>query len=193
MAEPGGSRDHEHLDDNLREAWEFWSDDHSRASVSENGRMTVAPQKVLTNIEQALERIDLDITVPFALEDVASAEELWVIVDQLSLGSMLLTHAANTAFGILLARYPEDLVRAPIPPELDVRTMTPFRGTDREHELARQVFNRRAGSRTDLDEVEELLPELDSHTSSEVITALLLLIVMYGLKVNALQRRAGKQ
>jgi hypothetical protein len=164
---------------------------HERASLtgSDDG-FVVAPHKVLANIDHALERLDLDINAMVAVEDFASPEELMVIVDRLRMGSLLFSHTVNTAFRIMLARYPEGLVRAPIPPEYDVRTVVPLTGSDREHELARQVFNHRADAPEPLDEA-ELLPQLAGYSSPEVLVGFMLLYAMYGLKLNALKQRTG--
>lgn len=175
-----------------RATGELLDDHHDRASATGAGdEFLVAPHKVLANIDLAIERLDLDISAHVAIEDFASPEELMVIVDRLGMGSMLLAHTANTAVRIMLARYPHELVRNAIPPEVDVRTMVPITGTDREHDLARRVLNRRAGSEVELDESTPL-PELaDGYEPPEVLTAFVLLYALYGVKLNALKQRTG--
>jgi hypothetical protein len=164
---------------------------HDRASVSGPGdELLVAPHKVLANIDHALERLDLDLNAMVAIEDFTSPHELMVIVDRLRMGSMLLAHTVNTAFRIMLARYPEDLVRAPLPPELDVRAMVPLTGSDREHELARRVFNRRAEAPEALDETTPL-PDVAGHEPLEIPAGFVLLYAMYGVKLSALKQRTG--
>jgi hypothetical protein len=174
-----------------RETRELLDPYADRASVTgPDDQFVVAPHKVLANIDLALERLDLDINAMVSIEDFASVYELMTLIDELGMGSMLLAHTVNTAFGVMLARYPEDLVRAPIPPQLDVRTIVSLTGTDREHELARRVFNRRAEAPAALDETESL-PEVEGHSSPEVLTGFVLLYAMYGIKLNALKDRTG--
>lgn len=164
---------------------------HDRASITRSGAgFVVAPHKVLANIDHALKRLDLDLNTTVAVYDFANPDELLVIVERLRVGSMLLSHTVNTAFRIMLARYPEDLVRVPVPSHFDVRTMVPLTGSDREHELARQVFNRRADASADLEETEPL-PELAGYETPEILVGFMLLYAMYGLKLNALKQRTG--
>lgn len=198
MRDPGGmgaldwfSRKFRREEQDRREAGELFDDYHHRASITgPDDEFAVAPHKVLTNIDFAMERLDLDINQPVAIEDFAHPDELMMLVDHLRMGSMLLAHTANTAFRIMLARYPEDLVRARVPKELDVRKMLPLSGSDREHELARRVFNRRAKAAEELEETAPL-PDVAGYDSLEITNGFMLLWAMYGLKLGALKRRTG--
>ncbi len=86
---------------------------HDRASILDGDDLIVAPGKVLANVEHAMERIDNDINTSVAINDFSSAEELMSIVETMSMGPMLLERTLNTAFRIMLNRYPEELVRVP--------------------------------------------------------------------------------
>lgn len=163
---------------------------HDRASVLEGDQLIVVPGKVLANIELAMERIDNDIDTSVAIGDFASPEELMLLVGTMSMGPVLLERTLNTAFRIMLNRYPEELVRAPFPPEFDVRILTPLDVTDRQHEVARSLFQLRAG--TDIAIGSELVKvEIRECSGPDVVSIFMVVFAMYGLKVSAIQHRTG--
>jgi hypothetical protein len=90
---------------------------HPRASISDGDQLLIVPGKVLENIAFAMERVDIDIDTAVSIEgDVAPVDELVSMVENLRLGPTLAVHVANTAMRIMSARYPEELVRTPLPP-----------------------------------------------------------------------------
>lgn len=70
--------------------------------------------------------MDNDIDTPVAIEDVSSVEEGWVLANDFRMEPTLAVHVVNTAMRIMSARYPAELVRAPLPPEYDLRKLQPF-------------------------------------------------------------------
>lgn len=163
---------------------------HDRASILDGDDLVVDPGKVLANFELAMERIDNDIDTPVAINDFASAEELMSIVHTMSMGPMLLERTLNTAFRIMLNRYPEELVRAPLPPDFDVRKLAPLDLTGDQNELGRSLFNLRARMDADIgsDDVEA---EISGCSDFDVVNSFMAVFVIYGLKVGALKSRTG--
>jgi hypothetical protein len=157
---------------------------HPRASVSDGDRMLIQPGKVLTNIAFAMERVDTDISTPVSIEeDGASVDELVSMVRDLGLGPALAVHVANTAMEIMSARYSEELVRRPLPPQFDLRELAPLTITDQQHEIAKTIFNRRATSAADL--AEDDVPELESLGMADQVQVFVALFYMFGKKVGA--------
>jgi len=164
---------------------------HRRASIADGGQMIIAPGKVLDNIAHAMERVDVDIATPISIEeDVATVNELLTLVDNLKLGPTLAVHTVNTALKIMAARYPDDLVRTPLPPEYDLRNVSPIEIDDRVHDIAKTIFNLRSSREEDLseDDVSATLRSLDVPDQMTVFVAL---FYMFGTKVGALKNRTG--
>lgn len=90
---------------------------------------------------------------------------------------------------IMSARYPADLVRAPLPPEYDLRKLTPLKFADEQHQIAKTVFNRRAASQVDLDQ--EDIPEAEALDAEGQVQVFVALFYMFGTKVGALKHRTG--
>lgn len=83
------------------------------------------------------------------------------------------------------------LVRAPFPPEYDLRKLFPaFRVNDELHETARTIFNQRTARETDLTEadVDTLFEPLDRNDQLQIFCAL---FYMYGTKIGAMKHRMG--
>lgn len=162
---------------------------HQRASISEDGRMTIRPDKVLANLEEAMERIDIDINAEVAMEDVASATELTAMVQSLRMGPLLAVHIVNTGLRIM-DRYPAELVRRPLPPEYQLSKIVPMEITGRPHDTAKAIFNRRTASQVDLT-TDDVTDDLDQLTVPEQVTVIVALFVMYGSKIGALKYSTG--
>jgi hypothetical protein len=96
----------------------------------------------------------------------------------------------NTAMRIMSARYPAELVRAPLPPEYDLRKLHPVPVSDQVHEIAKTVFNRRITSAADLteDDIASAMEPLDTTGQIEVFMSLFL---MFGTKVGAIKHVTG--
>lgn len=165
---------------------------HSRASVSEGDTIVIVPAKVFGNIELAMERLDNDIDTPVGIEDdVASSQELLVLIQALGMGPTLAVHVVNTAMRIMLARYPVELVRATLPAQYDLRLHLPLLTlTDQQHRAARVIFNRRMASDSDLTEY-DVTPELESLDWVGQMAVFVALFYMFGSKVGALKRVTG--
>ena len=125
-----------------QESKELFDQYHSRASMSDGDRLLVAPAKVLENVTLAMERVDLDINTPISIEeDVASVPELLTMIDTLRMGPTLAVHVVNTSMPIMNARYPAELVTAPLPPVYDLRQIVSVSLSDLEHDVAKSIFN----------------------------------------------------
>ncbi len=99
---------------------ELLDPDHHRASVADGDALLLSPATVRSNLSLAVERVELDIDTAISIEeDVIRLDELAAMV-QLGMGGVLIADVANTAVGVMLARYPEELVRLPLPPEIPV-------------------------------------------------------------------------
>ncbi|WP_157254942.1 hypothetical protein [Nonomuraea typhae] len=170
---------------------ELLDQDHPRASVSDGDHISVNAGQVLDNIALAMERLDLDINTPISIdEDVVALNELIVMVRTLQLGSALATHVVNTAMRLMAARYPAELVRRPLPPEYDLQKLAPLRIRDRQQDIAKTIFNRRAASTQDLTEqdVAAYLEPLEPAGQIEVFVAL---FTMYEHKIGAMKYTTG--
>lgn len=164
---------------------------HHRASMNDGDRLVLNPSQVLDNIAHAMERLDLDIDTPVSIEeDVASTDELWALVSQMCMGSMLVAHVLNTAATIMTARYPADLVTAPFPPHYDLRKITPIQVDDRVHDIAKTLFNQRmTGAKEVADsDIDQYFAPL---TPDDQLRILMALFYMYGNKIGALKYTTG--
>lgn len=163
---------------------------HQRASItSADGQMTLEPSQLLTNIVDTMERIDLDVDTEVAVEDAASVEELAALVGQLRMGPLLMAHVVNNAMRIMSARYPAELVRSPLPPVYDLRKLVSLKLDDREHAVAKEIFNRRTASPVDLTEAD--VADVDQLSTPSQLQVFVALFYMYGTKVGALKFRTG--
>lgn len=167
---------------------ELLNPDHHRASAPDGDAMMIAPAKVRSNLTLAIERVDLDIDTAISIdEDVITLDELAAMV-HVGLGGVLIADVANTAIRVMLSRYPENLVRLPLPPQYDVRKLYPVSYSDAEHARAVAIFNRRAGLHRDLDPSDDLLDGLDEPGQVQVFTAVFFISMS---KVGALKARTG--
>lgn len=171
-------------------AGEFIDPYHHRASIVEDGRVMLDASQVLENIAQAMERIDNDINTPVSIEeDVASLEELGSMT-QLHMGSLLMSQVVNTAMRIMLARYPEDLVRTPIPADYDVRNAIPIELDDEEHDLAKKILDRRLSMTEDLDST-DIDEDLASVSWQDQLQVFIALFFMFGNRLGAIKYTTG--
>jgi hypothetical protein len=164
---------------------------HPRASLSEGDRMVMVPGKALENIAFAMERVDTDITTPVSIEaDVISLDELMNLIQNLRMGPSLAVHVVNTAMRIMSARYPAELVGAPLPPQYDLRKILALTISDQQHEIAKTIFNRRSTSTTDLTE-DDVTAELESLDVAGQMQVFVTLFYMFGTKVGAIKHHTG--
>lgn len=175
-----------------REVEELLDQYHHRASLTDGDQRVVALGKMLENVVNAMERLDVDIDTDVAIEDFASFDDMIVMVQQMQMGPLLAVHVVNNALRIMAARYPADLVRAPLPENYDLRKLLPLKLSDVEHETARAIFNRRTASAGDFEIEDEMvaaaLEPLGAEGQLQVFVAL---FYMYGLKIGAMKHRTG--
>lgn len=178
-------------DDNDRAVSELMDSHHHRASILDgDDRMIIQPGQVLENFALTMERLDNDIDTPVGVSDAASFEEVLGMI-QMGMGSFLAVHLVNTAMRIMSARYPEELVRRPLPEQYDLRKLVPvLTFTDEQHEAARQIFNQRTLSTVDLqaEDIDDVWERLSEEDQVQVVTAL---FFMFGNKVGAMKYRTG--
>jgi hypothetical protein len=178
-------------DEQSQQASEFVDPYHRRASLRDGDRVIIQPGKVLNNITEAMERVDLDINTEVSIEDdVVTVDELRSLIQNLRLGPTLAVHVVNTAMRIMSARYPADLVRTPLPPEYDLRTILALHVTDQQHTIAKSIFNQRTTSATDLTE-DDIAGQLDPLAVPDQMELFVTLFYMYGTKVGAMKHRTG--
>ncbi|MEV4826499.1 hypothetical protein [Micromonospora sp. NPDC049274] len=178
-------------DDNDRAVNEFMDHHHPRASIFDgDDRIIIQPGQVLENFALTMERLDNDIDTPIGISDAASFDEVMGII-QMGMGSLLALHLVNTAMRIMSARYPEELVRTPLPEQYDLRKQVPvLTFTDEQHEAARRLFNQRTLSTSDLEmeDIYEAWEPLNEEDQAQIVTAL---FFMFGNKVGAMKYRTG--
>lgn len=173
------------------ETRELLDQHHQRASLRDGNQIVIAPGKVLENIGFAMERVDLDISTDISIEeDVVSTDELMNVVDELAMGPTLAVHVVNHAMTIMAARYPEELVGRPLPPNYDLRQLTPMTMTDHVHDVAMTIFNRRTTSAVDLTE-SDVAKELAPLDVPDQMTVFVALFCMFGTKVGAMKTATG--
>jgi hypothetical protein len=178
-------------DEQAQHASEFVDQYHRRASLRDGNRMIIQPGKVLNNITEAMERVDLDINTEVSIEeDVVAVDELMSLIQNLRLGPTLAVHVVNTAMRIMSTRYPAELVRTPLPPEYNLRKILALNITDQQHNIAKTIFNQRTTSATDLTE-EDIAGQLESLTVPDQMELFVTLFYMYGTKVGAMKHRTG--
>ncbi|GAB1689763.1 hypothetical protein [Krasilnikovia sp. M28-CT-15] len=190
-SKPGGSGE-SGGDETDQQVGELIDRYHSRASIDDGDRILIDAGKVLENIAFAMERVDTDITTPVSIEDdVVSFAELTGLIQTLGMGPSVAVHVVNTAMRIMSARYPDELVRLPLPDEFDLRAIQPaVQLADREHDVAKAIFNQRTASEVDLDadDVAAAVEPLDLGGQIRVFIAL---FFMFGTKVGAMKYRTG--
>lgn len=170
---------------------EFVDQYHPRASINDGDRMLINAGKVLENIANAMERVEIEINTPVSLEeDVVTVTELMSLIQNLQMGPTLAVHVVNTAMKIMVARYPAELVHNPLPPQYDLRKVLPLELTDQQHEIAKTIFNRRTTSVADLTE-DDVAAELEALDVAGQMEVFLTLFYMYSTKVGAMKYRTG--
>jgi len=188
---PGKPRKPDPDDQAGQQASEFLDHYHRRASLRDGDRMIIQPGKVLDNITEAMERVDLDINTEVSIEDdVVTADELMSLIQDLRLGPTLAVHVVNTAMRIMSARYPADLVHTPLPPQYDLRKILALDITDQQHTLAKTLFNQRTTSATNLTE-QDIADQLEPLTVPDQMELFVTLFYMYGTKVGAMKHHTG--
>lgn len=178
-------------DPDVQAVSEFLDQHHPRASLHDGDKIVIDPGKVLENIAFAMERVDNDIDTPVSIEeDVAPVAELISMIQNLRMGPALVAHLVNTAMKITSVRYPAELVRAPFPPQYDLRKLLSVTFTDQEHQIAKTIFDRRSTSASDLTgaDVAADLEPLDVAGQMQVFVAL---FFMFGTKVGEMKHRTG--
>ncbi|MFC6093008.1 hypothetical protein [Saccharothrix lopnurensis] len=174
----------------VREFLDPW---HPRASV-EGGRperVFVDPERVLDNITLALHRFDVDIDSPPAFDpDTVTVNELSVMLEDPDRAAVLVSHLVNVVVQLMVARYPEALVRFPLPDTYDLRDVDGLAIGDREHDLARTILNQRLATGADLgpDDLVERLRPLGPGGQVHLLVAL---CRMYRHKLLALKHHTG--
>ena len=144
-----------------------------RTMIIESGQVLVIPEKVLLNVRQRMERIDLDPTTSWTMNDVMSTEEMAVLFVQLHHGPMVVTSTAEHARQIL-GRWPHHLVAHPIPPTACIEEfLTDLTSLSRASQnRARLVINRALQSPTEVLSHPEL-QHLDPHELMETWVSLI--------------------
>jgi hypothetical protein len=187
----GRRRDRRHEEAERQAVAELLDGDHHRASVRGGDQVMVNAGKVLENVALAMERVDLDINTEISIEeDVARFEELVTLVDTLRCGPTLAVHVVNTAMRIMSARYPAELVGRPLPPEYDLRKLTPLQIDTQHQEIAKKIFNRRTASAADLTE-DDVIGDFHALDPPDQIQVFIVLFSMYGHKVGAMKYTTG--
>lgn len=175
------------------EVREFLDPWHPRASVETDPpeRVFVDPERVLDNITLALHRLDVDIDAPPAFEpDTVTVNELAVMLDDLDRTAALVARLVNIAVQLMAARYPETLVRFPLPDTYDLRDVDRLAIGDREHRLALDILNERLGTDVDL-HPDDLVERLRPLGPGEQVHLLVALCRMYRHKLLALKHHTG--
>ncbi|GAA1302149.1 hypothetical protein GCM10009634_61190 [Saccharothrix xinjiangensis] len=175
------------------EVREFLDPWHPRASVETGrpGQVFVDPERVLDNITLALHRLDVDIDSPPAFEpDTVTVNELSVMLDDLDRAAALVARLVNTAVQLMATRYPEELVRFPLPDTYDLCEADRLVIGAREHDLARDILNQRLGTEVDL-HPDDLVERLRPLGPGEQVHLLVALCRMYRHKLVVLKRHTG--
>jgi hypothetical protein len=174
---------------------EFLDPWHPRASVEASGpgaEVVVDPERVLDNITLALHRLDVDLDAPAPLgPDTLTENELVVMLAGPDRPAVLVAHVVNTAVRLMHSRYPLTAARAPFPDDYDLREVETLDVGDREHALARALFNQRLAGEPYLDPA-DLTPRLRAVDFEGHIRLLAALSVMFTHKLLALKHHTGQ-
>ncbi|MGM1064567.1 hypothetical protein [Saccharothrix sp. Mg75] len=174
----------------VREFLDPW---HPRASVESGSpeRVLVDPERVLDNITLALHRLDVDIDAPPAFEpDTVTVNELVVMLDDVDRAAALVARLVNVAVQLMATRYPEELVRFPLPGNCDLRDVDRLAIGDREYDLAREILNQRLGTDVDL-QPDNLVERLHALGPGEQVHLMVALCRMYRHKLLVLKLHTG--
>lgn len=149
------------------------------AGIYSGQRMVVAPDKALANIRLALERIDLDPSVDWAIEDFVSADVAAVLFDRLGVGAVVLVDALDFIHDLLLARF-GDLCRRRIAATYDVNAAvgTHLVYSPASQLLAIEMLNARLADR-DRVHIDENWPRLRETDSATLLETWTVLVVMF--------------
>jgi hypothetical protein len=180
-------------EDAPEEVREFMDRGHQRASVADGDRMMLDPGQVLTNIENTMRRVHADINTHVSVaDDLASEKELMVMMGELMMAAPLIVFLVNTGMAVMkTGGYPDELVTTPLPDHYDITALVPsLQVNERQHEIAKAIFNTRTTSPADLteDDVDEILEPLDLAGKIEVF---IILFWMWGTKIGAMKNVTG--
>lgn len=182
-------------DDAPAEVREFFDRGHQRASIVDDGRIMMDPGQVLTNIENTMQRIHDDINIHVSIsDDIASEKELMAMMGDLMMDSFLILFLVNTGMKVMQdGGYPVDLVTHPLPENYDITALVPsMKVNERQHTIARAIFNRRSTSPADLTE-DDIAADLESLDLAEKIEVFIILFWMWGTKIGAMKNVTGTE
>lgn len=168
-----------------REVEELLNPYGERAFVVEDQGALVDPGRILENVHQRMERVDLDPSTPWGPDSLISMDELTVMFVQLEMGHLVISQTAWFARQIL-ARWPAELVERPLPSEARIEMFLDGPKVDpTDGDTARRVLNRALASP---DEV-TTHPELDGMSNKELVVVWMALVFWFGIKSGALHQR----
>lgn len=156
--------------------------------IVEGEQAAIMPGRVLENLRNRMERVDLDPETLWVPEDLMSQEESVAMFIQLGMGELVITETAWFARQIL-SRWPAEFVEHPVNAEARISMFFDGPGptVDAEHDdAARKILNRALASP---DHVEEH-PELADATAQQLVAIWLALTFWYGIKSGFLNHQA---
>lgn len=147
----------------------------------------VNPGQIIENIRAHMERIDLEPSVDWTLEDAMSADEADLMIGSLRMGPTVISATAWNAREILSARWPLHLVESPIAPEARIEMFTDVITVSEQGQLvSKDVLCRALASPTEIHEY----PELEGVPTGELSDVWVGLMLWFSIKSSALNQHA---
>ena len=177
------------------EVREFFDRSHQRASIVDDDRIMMDPGQVLTNIENTMRRVHEDINVHVSIaDDIATEKELMAMMGELMMDKFLILFLVNTGMKFMKdGGYPTELVTKPLPDHYDITVLMPaLKVNERQHTVAKMIFDRRSTSLEDLTE-DDITADLEPLDLAGKIEVFIILFYMWGTKVGAMKNVTGTE
>jgi hypothetical protein len=155
-------------------------------TVADGPRALINPGKVLENLFERMERLDLDPENTWSPDELMSEDEMKLMFLQLHFGQMVVAQTGWYARRIL-ARWPLQLVEHPIVPEARLEMFIDVQMDHRLEDIGRRVLNRALASPGEV----ESHPELEELSADDLLGAWLAVVFWFGVKSGSLHRRAS--
>jgi hypothetical protein len=171
-----------------QELREFLDRGHQRASVVDDGRIKMDPGQVLTNIENTMQRVHDNINVHVSIADDIATETELMAMGNLAMDSFLILFLVNTGMKLMKdGGYPDELVTKPLPDHYNITALMPgFTVNERQHQVAKAIFDRRSTSPTDLTD-DDIAADLEPLDLVEKIEVFIILFHIWCTKIGAMK------
>lgn len=168
-------------------------DDYDNAAVlAVGGQLIINLSQVQENLEELMDRAELDVDYAWAMEDVIPAEAWHALCGDAFMGWVALSTVVEHAHELLAQRgYPADLARRPLPASLRIEDIAPsVQIPSGVQAIAKDFLNAGLAGEGQIEDKRDVFEGLDV---LERITVIRGVLVLFNLKVNAMKERLGRR